>query len=89
MHPEIRDVDDEIENLTRDMREHLRVAIRKIRNFSLNDFSEEAIQQIKDRMSQSDLLSPTEMREALEKSEFLSYADLNILVEIFNRYPET
>ena len=89
LHPEIRDVDDEIENLTRDMREHLRVEIRKIRNFSLNDFSEEAIQQIKDRMSQSDLLSPTEMKEALEKSEFLSYADLNILVEIFNRYPET
>ena len=40
-------------------------------------------------MFQGETLSPQEMENAQKKGEFLTYADLSVLVEIFNKYPST
>lgn len=89
LHPEIRQIDEQIENLTRDLKDHMRTAIKNIKNFKFTDLSSNSRSQIRARMFQSHLLSQKEMEYATENNEFISYADLKVLVEIFNKYPST
>ena len=89
LHPEIRQIDEQIENLTRDLRDHMRIAIKKINFFKFNDLTQSSRSQIRARMFQSHLLSQKEMEYATENNEFITYADLKVMVEIFNKYPST
>ena len=57
LHPEIRQIDEQIENLTRDLKDHMRTAIKNIRNFKFTDLSSNSRSQIRARMFQSHLLS--------------------------------
>ena len=67
----------------------MRTAIKNIRNFKFTDLSSNSRSQIRARMFQSHLLSQKEMEYATENNEFISYADLKVLVEIFHKYPST
>ena len=87
--PEISQIDEQIENLTREIKEHMRGSIKKLSNFKFNELSNKSRSKIRRRMFQGETLSPQEMENAQKKGEFLTYADLSVLVEIFNKYPST
>ena len=85
--PEISRINDEIINLGRDLRVHLRSSIKTLNNYNINVLKSTSIERIRKRMAQGELLNETEMQSALDKGEFLNYADLPVLVELFEKYP--
>ena len=87
LQPEIGRIHDEITNLTRDLKDHFRNAIKNIADFNINVLSENSIKAIRKRMSQGELLSESEMQDALQKGEFINFTDLPVLVELFESYP--
>jgi hypothetical protein len=87
LQPEISRINDEIINLSRDLKDHLRTSIKNLDNFNINILSPKSIEKIRKRMAQGELLSKTEMQNALNKGEFLNFADLPVLVELFENYP--
>ena len=89
LQPEIVRINDEINNLTRFMKEHLRAAVKILTDFQVEHISDRSIAKVRKRMSQGNPMSPEEMEKALEKGEFMSFADLPVLVEIFEKYPQT
>jgi len=89
LHPEIDHINDEIRNLSREMKSHMRAAIKKVTDFKYKDLSVASIAKIRRQMSHGDLKSEKDMDDALQKGEFINYADLTVLIEIFKRYPHT
>ena len=87
LQPEIGRIHDEITNLTRDIKNHLRGAIKNIVDFNINVLSKRSIKSIRKRMSQGKLLNESEMQNALNKGEFLNFTDLPVIVELFENYP--
>ena len=72
LQPEIGRIHDEITNLTRDLKDHFRNAIKNIADFNINVLSENSIKAIRKRMSQGELLSESEMQDALQRENLLT-----------------
>jgi len=89
LHPEIDYLSNEIEKLTEDMKDHLKESIKTIKQYKSSDLSYESIKKIRKKMNQGNLMNEEQMNKALEKAEFFNFADLNVCVEIFKKYPET
>ncbi len=89
LHPEIRQIDEQIQALVRNMKDHLKEAVRKIDNFDISLLSENSINQVIHRISQTNLIPQHEIQEALSKGKFIEFADLKVMVEIFKNYPST
>ena len=85
--PEISRINDEIINLARDLRVHLRSSMKTLDNYNINVLKPTSIERIRKRMAQGELLNETQMQSALDKGEFLNFADLPVLVELFEKYP--
>ena len=89
LHPEVRQIDEQIDNLARDIKSHMRGTIKKLSNSVFSQISSKSRSQIKRKMFESESFTQQEMDNAQNKNEFLAYADLKTLVEILNIYPQT
>ena len=88
LYPEIDFLRQEIDSITESLANHLEKAIKNI-NFNSKDLSKESIERILKRMSYG---TPTEsasqMNEIIEKGEFIQFADFEIFIEIFKKFPQ-
>ena len=88
LYPEIDFLRQEIDSITESLANHLEKAIKNI-NFNSKDLSKESIERILKRMSYG---TPTEsasqMNEIIEKGEFIQFADFEIYIEIFKKFPQ-
>jgi len=89
LHPEINYLRDEIENLTHEIQLHMRNSIKEISNYSSDNLSEKLKSEIFERMQHGELIDEKDMKEALDKGEFMNFARLKQLYEVFTIYPET
>ena len=89
LQPEFDQINDEISELTRELKRHLKKTVKLLNDFDANSLDSISISQIKKRMSHGELVSSEKMEEAINKGEFIGFADLSTLIQIFEKHPQT
>lgn len=88
LNPNLDEISRQVDELVQEIKGHVASQLHKITEFSYKILTESELDIIKKKLAQNDLLSESEVEEALIKGEFINYAPFAAVGKIVLGYPK-
>ena len=89
LHPDQSEVNSQIDQFTDDLRGHLSENLPNQKDFDIAKLDQTELGQIKKKMAGSEFLNAAQIEEAIIAGEFINYASLKMMMNIFELMPST
>lgn len=89
LHPDYQEVDNQINRFVSELRTHLSDTLPSMESFDYKKLNQDELEKIKAKMAESEYLDISKIEVAIQKGEFINYASLEMMINIFDLMPST